>query len=167
MQVLAEFFRQGDLEASMGLPYSPLCDRHTTRIADSQIGPCRPGPPSWLPGGGSRWLEASSTSSWSRRWPCPSKCLSRWWSPSSPSAPAPAAKSATYDLRSHPQHPPTPTKNPKRRLSKSQAFEGSGRQIVPQKPGCNNASGILVTPCIGTLPQPLFPPSLSYMAKKR
>ncbi|PAV91452.1 hypothetical protein WR25_01746 [Diploscapter pachys] len=36
--VLEEFFRQGDLEASMGLPYSPLCDRHTVHIADSQIG---------------------------------------------------------------------------------------------------------------------------------
>ncbi|KJH47835.1 3'5'-cyclic nucleotide phosphodiesterase [Dictyocaulus viviparus] len=28
----------GDLEASMGLPYSPLCDRHTVLVADSQIG---------------------------------------------------------------------------------------------------------------------------------
>uniref|UniRef100_A0A158PAW1 Phosphodiesterase n=1 Tax=Angiostrongylus cantonensis TaxID=6313 RepID=A0A158PAW1_ANGCA len=36
--VLEEFFRQGDLEASMGLPYSPLCDRHTVLVADSQIG---------------------------------------------------------------------------------------------------------------------------------
>ncbi|GMT29386.1 hypothetical protein PFISCL1PPCAC_20683, partial [Pristionchus fissidentatus] len=36
--VLEEFFRQGDLEASMGLPYSPLCDRHTVHIAESQIG---------------------------------------------------------------------------------------------------------------------------------
>ncbi|CAK5095866.1 unnamed protein product [Meloidogyne enterolobii] len=36
--VLEEFFRQGDLEASMGLPYSPLCDRHTTHVAESQIG---------------------------------------------------------------------------------------------------------------------------------
>ncbi|VDM96596.1 unnamed protein product [Thelazia callipaeda] len=36
--VLEEFFRQGDLEASMGLPYSPLCDRNTVHIADSQIG---------------------------------------------------------------------------------------------------------------------------------
>ncbi|VDM43333.1 unnamed protein product [Toxocara canis] len=36
--VLEEFFRQGDLEASMGLPYSPLCDRHTVHVADSQIG---------------------------------------------------------------------------------------------------------------------------------
>ncbi|KAJ1367277.1 3',5'-cyclic-nucleotide phosphodiesterase pde1 [Parelaphostrongylus tenuis] len=35
--VLEEFFRQGDLEASMGLPYSPLCDRHTVLVADSQI----------------------------------------------------------------------------------------------------------------------------------
>uniref|UniRef100_A0AC35FXF2 Phosphodiesterase n=1 Tax=Panagrolaimus sp. PS1159 TaxID=55785 RepID=A0AC35FXF2_9BILA len=36
--VLEEFFRQGDLEASMGLPYSPLCDRHTVHISESQIG---------------------------------------------------------------------------------------------------------------------------------
>ncbi|VDK29727.1 unnamed protein product [Anisakis simplex] len=36
--VLEEFFRQGDLEFSMGLPYSPLCDRHTVHVADSQIG---------------------------------------------------------------------------------------------------------------------------------
>lgn len=36
--VLEEFFRQGDLEASMGLPYSPLCDRHTVHVAESQIG---------------------------------------------------------------------------------------------------------------------------------
>ena len=49
--VLEEFIRQGkpgdltmknsilgDLEASMGLPYSPLCDRHTVHVADSQIG---------------------------------------------------------------------------------------------------------------------------------
>lgn len=36
--ILEEFFRQGDLEASMGLPYSPLCDRHTTHVAESQIG---------------------------------------------------------------------------------------------------------------------------------
>lgn len=36
--VLEEFFRQGDLESSMGLPYSPLCDRHTVHVAESQIG---------------------------------------------------------------------------------------------------------------------------------
>ncbi|CAB3408849.1 unnamed protein product [Caenorhabditis bovis] len=36
--VLEEFFRQGDIEASMGLAYSPLCDRHTVHVADSQIG---------------------------------------------------------------------------------------------------------------------------------
>lgn len=36
--VLEEFFRQGDLEVSMGLPYSPLCDRHTVHVAESQIG---------------------------------------------------------------------------------------------------------------------------------
>ncbi|XP_026469952.1 calcium/calmodulin-dependent 3',5'-cyclic nucleotide phosphodiesterase 1-like [Ctenocephalides felis] len=33
-----EFFRQGDLEYSLGLPYSPLCDRNNTLVAESQIG---------------------------------------------------------------------------------------------------------------------------------
>jgi len=35
---LEEFFAQGDLEAKMGLPISPNCDRNTTEKADSQIG---------------------------------------------------------------------------------------------------------------------------------
>ena len=35
---MEEFFRQGDMEKAMGLPYSPLCDRNTTLIAESQIG---------------------------------------------------------------------------------------------------------------------------------
>lgn len=33
-----EFFRQGDKEAELGLPYSPLCDRKTTHVAESQVG---------------------------------------------------------------------------------------------------------------------------------
>ena len=33
-----EFFAQGDQEAAMGLAISPLCDRHTVAISDSQIG---------------------------------------------------------------------------------------------------------------------------------
>jgi len=37
-QVMEEFFRQGDLEASMGLPVSPFYDRHTTSIAQCQMG---------------------------------------------------------------------------------------------------------------------------------
>ncbi|XP_038835373.1 calcium/calmodulin-dependent 3',5'-cyclic nucleotide phosphodiesterase 1A-like [Salvelinus namaycush] len=37
-QALMEFFRQGDKEAEFGLPFSPLCDRNTTMIAQSQIG---------------------------------------------------------------------------------------------------------------------------------
>eukprot|EP00929_Paragymnodinium_shiwhaense_P086037 TRINITY_DN46508_c0_g1_i1.p1 TRINITY_DN46508_c0_g1~~TRINITY_DN46508_c0_g1_i1.p1 ORF type:complete len:555 (+),score=132.51 TRINITY_DN46508_c0_g1_i1:142-1806(+) len=37
-RVLLEFFEQGDAETSMGLPVSPLCDRHTTAIPESQIG---------------------------------------------------------------------------------------------------------------------------------
>jgi len=36
--LMEEFFRQGDMEKAMGLPYSPLCDRNTTLIAESQIG---------------------------------------------------------------------------------------------------------------------------------
>lgn len=36
--LLEEFFRQGDLEKSMGCPVSPLCDRRTTNIPQSQIG---------------------------------------------------------------------------------------------------------------------------------
>ncbi|KAI1898167.1 hypothetical protein AGOR_G00069560 [Albula goreensis] len=36
--LMEEFFRQGDKEAELGLPFSPLCDRKTTMIAQSQIG---------------------------------------------------------------------------------------------------------------------------------
>lgn len=36
--VLKEFHAQGDLEASLGLPISPLCDRATGDMASSQIG---------------------------------------------------------------------------------------------------------------------------------
>jgi len=36
--LMEEFFRQGDKEKEMGLPPSPLCDRTTTHIAESQIG---------------------------------------------------------------------------------------------------------------------------------
>ncbi|XP_038665745.1 calcium/calmodulin-dependent 3',5'-cyclic nucleotide phosphodiesterase 1A-like isoform X2 [Scyliorhinus canicula] len=38
MALLEEFFRQGDKEAEMGLPFSPLCDRKSTMVAQSQIG---------------------------------------------------------------------------------------------------------------------------------
>lgn len=37
-RVLKEFFRQGDKEAELALPISPLCDRRTTSRAQSQIG---------------------------------------------------------------------------------------------------------------------------------
>ncbi|KAL7064885.1 hypothetical protein AAHC03_05304 [Spirometra sp. Aus1] len=33
-----EFFNQGDHEKALGLPCSPLCDRQTTPIAQSQLG---------------------------------------------------------------------------------------------------------------------------------
>ncbi|XP_049523655.1 dual specificity calcium/calmodulin-dependent 3',5'-cyclic nucleotide phosphodiesterase 1A isoform X4 [Dermacentor silvarum] len=36
--LMEEFFQQGDKEHELGLPYSPLCDRNTTLIAESQIG---------------------------------------------------------------------------------------------------------------------------------
>lgn len=36
--LIEEFFRQGDMEKKLGLPYSPLCDRNTTLVAESQIG---------------------------------------------------------------------------------------------------------------------------------
>lgn len=36
--LLEEFFRQGDLERELGLPFSPLCDRNNTLVAESQIG---------------------------------------------------------------------------------------------------------------------------------
>lgn len=37
-RVMDEFFKQGDIEVEMGLPISPLCDRNTTMIPDSQVG---------------------------------------------------------------------------------------------------------------------------------
>ncbi|XP_043931190.1 calcium/calmodulin-dependent 3',5'-cyclic nucleotide phosphodiesterase 1A isoform X2 [Protopterus annectens] len=36
--LMEEFFRQGDKEAELGLPFSPLCDRTSTMVAQSQIG---------------------------------------------------------------------------------------------------------------------------------
>ncbi|KAK2859313.1 hypothetical protein Q5P01_003933 [Channa striata] len=36
--LLEEFFQQGDKEAELGLPFSPLCDRKSTMVAQSQIG---------------------------------------------------------------------------------------------------------------------------------
>ncbi|XP_033231201.1 calcium/calmodulin-dependent 3',5'-cyclic nucleotide phosphodiesterase 1-like [Belonocnema kinseyi] len=38
MELLEEFFRQGDMERELGLPFSPLCDRNNTLVAESQIG---------------------------------------------------------------------------------------------------------------------------------
>uniref|UniRef100_UPI00358F0D58 dual specificity calcium/calmodulin-dependent 3',5'-cyclic nucleotide phosphodiesterase 1A-like n=1 Tax=Myxine glutinosa TaxID=7769 RepID=UPI00358F0D58 len=35
--LLEEFFQQGDKEAELGLPFSPLCDRKSTMVAQSQI----------------------------------------------------------------------------------------------------------------------------------
>ncbi|XP_064598070.1 dual specificity calcium/calmodulin-dependent 3',5'-cyclic nucleotide phosphodiesterase 1A-like [Liolophura sinensis] len=37
-RLLEEFFRQGDREQAQGLPFSPLCDRKNTLVAESQIG---------------------------------------------------------------------------------------------------------------------------------
>ncbi|XP_068263329.1 dual specificity calcium/calmodulin-dependent 3',5'-cyclic nucleotide phosphodiesterase 1A isoform X1 [Nyctibius grandis] len=36
--LMEEFFRQGDKEAALGLQFSPLCDRKSTLVAQSQIG---------------------------------------------------------------------------------------------------------------------------------
>ncbi|XP_064646960.1 dual specificity calcium/calmodulin-dependent 3',5'-cyclic nucleotide phosphodiesterase 1A-like isoform X13 [Lineus longissimus] len=36
--LLEEFFQQGDREQELGLPFSPLCDRKNTLVAESQIG---------------------------------------------------------------------------------------------------------------------------------
>ncbi|XP_072158363.1 dual specificity calcium/calmodulin-dependent 3',5'-cyclic nucleotide phosphodiesterase 1A isoform X5 [Bemisia tabaci] len=38
MLLLEEFFQQGDKERELGLPFSPLCDRNNTLVAESQIG---------------------------------------------------------------------------------------------------------------------------------
>ena len=35
---MEEFFNQGDKEKEMGLDVSPLCDRNTTQVPQSQIG---------------------------------------------------------------------------------------------------------------------------------
>lgn len=37
-RLLEEFFRQGDEERQLGIPFSPLCDRNNTLVAESQIG---------------------------------------------------------------------------------------------------------------------------------
>lgn len=37
-RVMDEFFQQGDAEKALGLPFSPLCDRNTTVIPESQVG---------------------------------------------------------------------------------------------------------------------------------
>nr|CAB3264736.1 calcium/calmodulin-dependent 3',5'-cyclic nucleotide phosphodiesterase 1A-like [Phallusia mammillata] len=37
-RLVVEFFEQGDRERELNLPISPLCDRHTTMVAQSQIG---------------------------------------------------------------------------------------------------------------------------------
>ncbi|XP_060113732.1 uncharacterized protein LOC132585868 [Heteronotia binoei] len=36
--IMDEFFKQGDMEAELGLPISPLCDRVATNVPESQIG---------------------------------------------------------------------------------------------------------------------------------
>lgn len=36
--LLEEFFLQGERESDLGLPFSPLCDRKNTLVAESQIG---------------------------------------------------------------------------------------------------------------------------------
>ena len=36
-RVMEEFFRQGDLEREQGLEVSPMCDRHSASIEQSQV----------------------------------------------------------------------------------------------------------------------------------
>jgi hypothetical protein len=38
LRVSAEFFQQGDAEKNLGLPFSPFCNRSTTKVAESQRG---------------------------------------------------------------------------------------------------------------------------------
>lgn len=38
LKFLLNVFLQGDKEAELGLPFSPLCDRNSTMVAQSQIG---------------------------------------------------------------------------------------------------------------------------------
>ena len=40
-QLLEDFFTQGDREKELGLPISPLCDRTSVLVAESQIGKSR------------------------------------------------------------------------------------------------------------------------------
>ena len=35
---MEEFFLQGDKEKELGLSFSPLCDRHNTKVPQAQIG---------------------------------------------------------------------------------------------------------------------------------
>lgn len=37
-RLVSEFFRQGDMEKELGRQCSPLCDRNTTLVPESQIG---------------------------------------------------------------------------------------------------------------------------------
>jgi len=36
-RVMAEFFRQGDRERELGVDISPMCDRHTVKVANAQV----------------------------------------------------------------------------------------------------------------------------------
>ena len=38
LRCMEEFFKQGDKEQEQGLDFSPLCDRQTTMVPQSQIG---------------------------------------------------------------------------------------------------------------------------------
>ena len=37
-RITEEFFLQGDKEKELGLSFSPLCDRHNTKVPQAQIG---------------------------------------------------------------------------------------------------------------------------------
>jgi hypothetical protein len=57
--LLEEFFRQGDREQELGLPFSPLCDRNNTLVAESQIGAAHDSTWQWI---WRRWMCSPSLS---------------------------------------------------------------------------------------------------------
>uniref|UniRef100_A0A9L0JYK4 Phosphodiesterase n=1 Tax=Equus asinus TaxID=9793 RepID=A0A9L0JYK4_EQUAS len=80
--LMEEFFRQGDKEAELGLPFSPLCDRTSTLVAQSQIGESFPagrrGLARMLPGPGPGLCQVTTPQN---RSPVEAHLLGRAWGP--------------------------------------------------------------------------------------
>lgn len=55
---LSFYLCEGDREAELGLPFSPLCDRQTTLVAESQIGTSHKSHPLFLKPASSSLLSA-------------------------------------------------------------------------------------------------------------